>query len=246
MTDQGKLDKLIRTIRALKAKAEGTNNEVEAATFAAKAAEMMAQYGLEEAQLKVEEQSTIEADRDRHNWTWAPERQMVTALCRLYMVRPVTHGGDRKLWTLIGRKHNIMMVKEMAEYLKQTTNRLSSQWRKSRGATSSEMFDFRKGCFMRLAERIDELRRAQERAAAPQWHANGNPGNLPALYQQEHKMVTQFRDAMFPNLGKGRHANIKMGMASHYGRQAGDGVSLNRQVSSSGNGTTGTLMIGRR
>ena len=38
---------------------------------------------------------------------------------------------------------------------------------------------------MRLAERLEEMRKQQALAAAPRYTATGNPGNLPALYENE-------------------------------------------------------------
>jgi len=243
---QSRLDKVLRVIRALKAKAEGTNNEAEAAAFAAKAAEMMAQYGLEEAQLSVEEQSGIEKDEFNDGWSISPARKhLASAVCRLYMVRPILTG--HKNWTLVGRKHNIVMCREMMEYLVNTTQRLSSQWKRENGATEGQRTDFKRGCFVRLTERIGELRKQQEQAAQPKFNAKGNPENLPALYQQEKSLVDRQVAVFFPNLGKSRRSTVHMGAAASHGYAAGGSVSLNRQVGgASRGGSGGGFLLGKR
>jgi Protein of unknown function (DUF2786) len=239
--EQSKLDKLIRVIRALKAKAEGTNNENEAAAFTAKAAEMMAQYGLEEAQLAVEEQSPIEEVTEKQDWSSPSRRALAVAVCRLYMVRPLL-ANQKGHWILIGRKHNIMMAKEMCDYLVKTTLRLSNTWRKENFASNAQMIDFRKGCFIRLGERIGELRRQQEQAEAPKFHPGGNPANLPALRGQEKDLLDEYLKRTRPHLRYARRSTIRTGAAASAGYAAGGTVSLSRQVG----GKSSSHLIGHR
>jgi Protein of unknown function (DUF2786) len=245
MTNEDNMNKTLRIIRALRAKAEGTDNEAEASAFMAKVSELMAQHGLEEAQLDVKEQSGIDHERTAEkSWDASPSRQqLVYALSRLYMVQIVKHPSSEQRWSLIGRKHNIVMVREMAEYLIGTTRRVSNKWGRETGNSGRSVIDFRKGCFDRLRERVDLLRKQQIEAATPQYNARGNPQNLPALYAQENSLVLSERDRIFPRLGKARASSIRMGSAAMHGRQAGDSISLNRQVSSGGR--SGAMLIGK-
>lgn len=237
--DEKKLDDLLRKVRALRAKAESTGSEAEATAFAAKAAEMMAQYGLEEAQLRVEEQSGVEHVQGKQDWSSPSRRALAAAVCRLYMVKPIV-GRERGEWILVGRKHNIVMAQEMTDYLVGATRRLSVAWRKENRETQSAMIDFRKGCFMRLTERVSEMRRQQAESEQPVY-SGSNPGNLPALYKTELALANDYAHQHW-NLGRGKSRNIKMGNAAEHGRRAGDGVSFNQQISGR---RQGAALLGR-
>jgi hypothetical protein len=244
MNDEKKIDKLLRTIRALRAKAEGTNNEAEAAAFAAKVAEMLAQYGLEESQLDVQEQSEIGHEYDvAKEWSTSPARRILAnSVCRLYSVRCIMPGNKGGKWTIIGRKHNIVMAKEMMTYLVKTTVRLSGQWRKENFMPHSEAIDFRRGCFERLAQRLTDLRHEQHRRAAPVFNSSGNPQNLPALYMKESDLVNGYMKANF----QFRSSKVKAGgrgVGAADGRRAADRVSLSPQV---GGGSGGGFLLGRK
>ena len=116
--DEKKLQDLLRKIRALKAKAEdASTTEAESMAFTAKVAEMLAQYGLEESQLKVEDQEQLGHEETLEKlWNASPARRvLVHAVCKLYMVHTLRYSAGMKkgTWVLIGRPHNIIMVKEM-------------------------------------------------------------------------------------------------------------------------------------
>lgn len=249
MSDQAKLDDVLRRIRALRAKAEKTDNEHEAAAFAAKVAEMLAQYGLEEAQLAVEERSGGDIGHEEtviKEWDASPARRlMALAVCRLYMVKPILPARRKgHPWTLIGRKHNIIMTKEMVLYLIDTTIRLSRKWRRENAALASDEIDFRRGCFERLIERVNEIRLRQEQGAQAQFSAQGNPQNLPALYQQEMTMLKQYMKSNF-DTRKAKMTGIRTGAAAEHGRSAANSIGLNTQVSGS-RPAGGGFLLGKR
>ena len=233
---------LLRKIRALRAKAESSGTtEAESAAFAAKAAEMLAAHGLEEAQLAVDEQTGIGHESGPVDWSDSPARRlMASAVCRLYGVKPLIVVRKSTPWTLIGRKGNVVMAVEMTACLIKATKRLSSEWgRANRGGNT---IDFRRGCFQRLSERLVELRKRQEESEAPVYSPSGNPGNLPALFQQEKSLITAYKNAHFRTRRISMSAG-RIGDAAQEGRRAGDGVSLHRQVSGGGGGG---LLISRR
>jgi hypothetical protein len=231
--DQKKTDDLLRKIRALKAKAEGAGTtEAEAMVFTAKVAEMLTKHGLEEAQLRVEDQLQMGHEAFERHWNASPARHvLVVAVCRLYLVHTIryTKGSGKGTWILIGRKHNIIMVREMAEYLIKTVLRLSNQ---HGDETGGDVVDFRRGCFMRLAERLEEMRRKQAQAAVPQYNtATGNPGNLPALYKSELDLARAYVVQHWGEpVGPVRAANVKQGWDAMAGRAAADRISLHQQV----------------
>src|SRR5215475_1819621 len=136
MTDQKKLDDLLRKIRGLKAKAEDDAvSEAEAASYAAKVQELLAKHGLEEAQLDVKDQEQMGHDETFEKlWNASSARRvLVIAICRLYFVYTIryTRGSKTGTWILIGRPHNIAMAKDTADYLIKTVLRLGREYKRS-------------------------------------------------------------------------------------------------------------------
>lgn len=243
MHDDTKIKALLDKIRKLKAKADdASTTEEESLAFAAKVAELLAQHGLEEAQLATEDQEQLEHEDHVSNWNSSPARRvLVIAICKLYMVTPLVRSAKGQPWTLVGRKHNIFMVKEMSTYLIKTTIRLSNQY--GRDFPEGDVIDFRRGCFKRLSERIIEMHWQSVRAAQPVYTPQGNPGNLPALIENEFDLMRGYIQQKFGKLGKLRKQRVRMttlsGLAGH---AAGDKISLNQQV---GSGKSNHL-IGRK
>ena len=240
MHDEAKLAALLKKIRALKAKAEDPSvTEHEALAFTAKVQELLGQYGLEEAQLKVEERTEVGHEDVTANWNNSVARRaLIIAICHLYMVSPIIYKHS-KAWSLVGKPHNIIMVKEMAKYLIKTTLRLSNQYGKEH--PEANIVDFRRGCFARLAERLNDLRWDQEKQAT-QYTPQGNPGNLPALYENEKQLTKAYISKKWPHTGTYKMRGIKQGWDAQAGRAAGDSISLNRQVA----GGRSNHLIGRK
>lgn len=234
-------EKLLRTIRALRAKAEDPSvTEAEAMMFTAKVAELLAKHGLEEAQLSVEEQSGLEHEAgEEKEWNKSQGRKiLVSSVCRLYMVQCYMTGPR---WTLIGRRASIAVAREMVNYLLKTTVRLSNEYARATGGSRTE---FRKGCLIRLAQRVTKMRLDQERSAAPKFSGAGNPGNLPALYMTELDLAQQYmRDRLgIRKLGTARaKVRFRSETDAAAGARAGDSVSLSPQL-----GGGGAMLIGGR
>jgi uncharacterized protein DUF2786 len=230
-----KQEALLKRIRALKAKAEDAGTtEAESLAFAGKVQELLSQYNLELSQLSFEEQedSPVSHEDYNANWNTSPARRMLAiAVCNLYYVKPLIR--TKGPWVLIGRKHNLIMAKEMAAYLIQTTIKISNAW--GRATPGGNVVDFRRGCFKRLSERLGELYWEQAKKAAPQYTPQGNPGNLPALYMSEEKLLDNYVTARWkPRAHRARP--IKQGYSAMAGRQAGNTISLHRQMGSNGGG----------
>jgi Protein of unknown function (DUF2786) len=232
--DEKKTEELLRKIKLLKRKADdpGTT-EAESLAFAAKVADMLAQHGLEEASLDLNAQEAEVGHEDYiSNWNSSPaRRRLAIAVCNLYFVKPIIRLGKKQPWSLVGRKHNILLVKEMATYLIKTTVRLSNQY--GRENPLGNVIDFRRGCFARLSERITTMYYEQQRAKA-EYTPQGNPMNLPALYRNEEDMMRRYIGKVWPRLGVIKQRPIKQGISAMAGRAAGDKISLNQQVSSAG------------
>jgi hypothetical protein len=226
-----KMNDIMRRIRALKIQAEdkGTT-EAEALTFANKVSELLAKYNLEEAQLDLKHQEDIGHEDYASNWNASPARRaLAIAVCRLYYVKPLIRRKKGQPWSLVGRKHNIIEAKDMTEYLIRTTLRLGSQW--GRVNPGEDIVDFKRGCFARLIERITEMYLAQASSTSPVWKPSGNPGNLPALYRNEEKLMADYVHRVWPHAGIHRAKIIERTGAAIAGRAAGDKISLSRQVS---------------
>jgi hypothetical protein len=74
------------------------------------------------------------------------------------------------------------------------------------------------------------LYKQQAKKKQPQWNAIGNPGNLPALYMNEERLLQSYTNAHW-NVGAYRQKGIlHRGDSAFAGRAAGDKISLTRQV----------------
>jgi len=139
--------------------------------------------------------------------------------------------------------HRWTMVREMSEYLIKTTLRLSREWKKNTGMPQREVIDFRRGCMVRLTERVREMWHAQSRANAPVYTSAGNPGNLPALYGREVDLIKAYGSKHFNLRWVASNTKIKMGAAAAEGRRAADTVSFSKQV---GAASRSSYMIGSK
>lgn len=242
-----KMDDLLRRIRALRAKAEKTDNEHEAAAFAAKARQLLAEHDLEEAQLDVSSAppNDVEHHPSVRDWNQSPARRMLAgAVCRLYDVRALIANKRSDGLILVGRRASIVMVKEMMEYLVTTTIRLSRKWAKENLAPDREMIDFRRGCFDRLRERVLELKQNQD-AEKPVYTPRGNPQNLPAVYARDREIVEARVRQLYPSLTRVKQ-KINVGATGlTHGRAAGDTIGLHRQIEGGGSGGVAGL-IGKK
>lgn len=233
---------LARKIRALMAKANDPSvTEAEAASYAAKVQELLVKNGLAMSDVKKDdetERGDIGASTHKDAWKSPARKTLLRAVCRFYMCEAVYLKS--KVWTIVGRPHNVAVAIEMTSYLIQTTVRLSNAY--GRANIGSNIIDFRRGCMARLAERLVEMRRAQERQT-PEYRPDGNPGNLPALFVSERKMVLHAAERAIPGFTFVKARSLKQGLDAACGREAANGVSLQTQV---GGGGGGRLAIGSR
>jgi hypothetical protein len=226
---------LMRKIRLLMAKAQGTTNENEAAAFAEKVQQMLLENGLSAADIdtsagqRPEEVAEHAPDaRGGRDFLKSPARRILMgAVCKFYMCSYLRWGSERLV--VVGKRANAEVAVEMMNYLLATTVRLSNEYARAQGSRSGSAVatDFRKGCMLRLAERLDSLRRERERAAQrPQ-----TGSNLPALFVGESQLVAEY----IKNRGvrSGRPVRMKVGDHATAGRRAADGIGLQPQVRSS-------------
>lgn len=232
---------LARKIRALMAKANDPSvTEHEAASYAAKVQELLVKNGLAMADVRKDdetEKGEIGLQRFKEVWKSPARKALLRAVCRYYMCEAVSPGRSGMDWTIIGRPHNVVVAIEMTDYLINTTIRLSNAY--GRANIGANKIDFRRGCMLRLAERlIHEL--VAQRSQKQEYKSDGNPGNLPALFVSEEKQVKQFMHSKMDIQYKAGRS-IKQGSDAERGREAANGIGLNRQVG----GGAGRLAIGK-
>jgi hypothetical protein len=238
---------LIDKIRKLRAKADDpSTTEAEASLFAAKVAELLAQHGLSESHLEVDDpdKSAVVSEVWFGDYlTEAWRRAICNSAARLYFCVGYSQdvggvGKKKRNHVFVGKPHNVAVARDMSDYLIQTTLRLGRTYRQA-GRTRTEHINFMKGCGVRLAERLNELYKAQT-ASAPQRATNGNPSNLPALYADEATLVAEYLKAHTKLRDMRGHIQVYTNGAAA-GRAAGNTVSLSAQVAGSRRSNT---MIG--
>lgn len=234
-------EKLVERIRALRRKAEDPSvTEAEAMAFMTKVQELLAANSLSMQDIELSEEQEDKIDKHEYAEIWkSPARRFVLrAVCRLYMCEAVGpgRGSTDRRWTIVGRKANVIVAVEMTDYLIKTTVRLSKRYVKEH--PGADPIDFRRGCMARLCERCLELVK-QQTQAAPVFQANGNPGNLPALYQNERQLINHVLRSM--GTVSRRAKGLRQGADAIAGRAAAENIGLHTQIGA----RSGRLMIGR-
>lgn len=233
---------ILEKIRKLNAKAQDNSvTEEEAALYAQKVAELLQRHNLTEAALAVEDRLNDPVTEDRMqngktNDPWAKSLASVVAelyFCDVYLR---SLNGKTKI-CFVGKPHNIEIAMSMTDYLIKTIGRLASAYANSPDAKMDFNWTFtrarngfERGAGGRLYWRIRDMIRAQNREA-PQRSASGNPANLPALYQDEKKLVDVYLKSLGLRAGRGRGSDTSGNHAAR-GRAAADGISLGAQVGS--------------
>lgn len=127
------------TIRALLAKARGTDNSHEAQAFYMKASELMLKYNIEEDKLGT--RSDLVRGNDRYDssdkWLWL----LGASAAKLFHVNVLV--SENGLSYFAGRPHNVAMAEEM---LVQLTDQVNKYYRMAlpKGLTKSDRSTFRR------------------------------------------------------------------------------------------------------
>lgn len=234
---------LIKRMRALLAKASDPGvTEAEAEAFGAKVQELLARHNMSEADL-AEKKETIGAERDKTFTQMSSWRiNLYRATCLFYMCRLVKYGSDHV--RVVGTPSNAAVAREMYGYFLKTTTRLAAEYLEKNGpapgfAPGRTTEDFKRGCSMRIAARLDDMRKATMDKSA-EWKSPGNPGNLPALMQSQALAVKAYAVNVLGTT-KGKARNMRIGDPGAAGWKAGESVGLNTQLKAGG----GRLAIGK-
>lgn len=225
MTDLA-TDALLDQIAKLRAKAEGTNNPHEAELFAAKVAELLAKHNLDEAMLRSRDAEREQGPIGEHPFglrvpdAWR-ERIMAGVAklyyCKLLYTRRRSGQADARSWRFVGREHNAIVAKAMAEYLFATVKRMAREYSSERSLQSN----FRKGAGDRLYNRMLELAAAQRATPA----AGAGDGTALMVLTEDQALADYLA-----NTPTGKSRSHKHGAGSHAGWEAGGRIGLNTQV----------------
>ncbi len=231
--------KIIERIRALLALASNNPSEAEAASAAERAAKLMAEHHLAQAEIEaaggeVEEDSIgseLIDDGKGYNETW--KRVLLFAIRRLFGVELISMSGKV---TAFGRLSDVQTVKYTYAYLtNEIENQAQAYWisigpveRLASAGKRSACNDFRRGAAGRLQARMLEMRReqdARDRAA----RAAASPGALLVIQRGALEVQDAYRAflrsqnlrAAKPSSTRGRDSD-----AAKAGRAAGDSMRI--------------------
>lgn len=215
---------LLDRIAKLQAKAAGTTNQAEAELFAAKVAELLAKHNLDEAMLRARDTEREQGPIGRHPFgTRVPDawrERIVSGVARVYFCRvtfKLRNGkADPHTWTFVGREHNAIVAKAMAQYLIATVKRMAREY----SPISRDQKNFRKGAGDKLYQRLWDL---AESMRAEQTGASN--GTAMVVRTEDQALADYLGDIQ---LLKGK--THKHGSGSYEGWEAADGISLNTQI----------------
>lgn len=243
-------EQLIAKINKIMALAANNPNEEEAASAAAKAQALLAEYNLTHADLSkadkpMSDTFVFESTKTKR-WTWEPGLGL--AVAQLYFCAYFHRdyrNEDMRQHMFVGAKHNTEIAWLMFEYLSKTTQRLAQAGCKGlpKREHSPYRTEFRIQCSLRLQNRLIKRRRQAEQGEAKaveimdDGSAVETTRNLPALlttYKQELDRATSYMNSKYKikmvktKLATGLHAK---GAAD--GARAGEAIGLDPQVGKS-------------
>lgn len=221
MSDRQIPENVLNRVRKLLAVAnDGRGNENEAANAAAMAQSIIAEYGLEMAQLadKPSDDPSAKRTKASHNRAamYSYQRKLMEAIAAAYFCRyfineehAESFGKMRKVkrHVLLGRAINVQAATMVYDYLVDTMDRLLPwQGMEKRGKNALLWLD---GCSDRLAERMKQKRidmeaeskRKQQEEAMRSRHPGAAPGNalvLSDLYSNEDDLNEDFMQGLEP------------------------------------------------
>ncbi len=212
-------EKLIDKIRKLMAKANGTDNQDEAALFMEKVQELLVRNDQADiGELTEDSVGVMEGERIKPRYDTPWFRGLANRVAKYYMcgfVRyRVTGARDHNTYCFVGRQSRIIVASQMFAYIEQTIYRLSNEASKD-GIVRR---NFQKGAAINMAWRLENML-AKSKA--------DNPGNLPALYDEA---MSEVNDHM-KGIKRIKSRQIVLGGAGYSaGIAAANNISMNAQV----------------
>jgi hypothetical protein len=220
---------IVRKIRALFAKANSVDSEAEAASFVAKAQELLAKHNIELIDETVEDakvgEKTCGFKYLSPLWTSLHGQVARLYFCDLYISGEFFDKPKQKFvkrLIFVGKDRNTEVAMDVADYLSKTIIRLSRVHSKD----SRRQIDFQKGCIHGLYRRMKEMMKASISQPV------GDSGGLPAIYESEQKLVRAYLDHL--KLRQGRAGKpTRLTGSVQAGMEASKNISLGNQLGSS-------------
>lgn len=229
--------KLVQKIQQLMAHAEGTNNEHEAAAFAAKAQELMLRHNLTEGDLTQGETPQAVRDEltlaDTSGWVDQLFSGVATAHgCTIVIGRrwrQGTVGKNDRVITVFGRPTNVEIVKYLGTYLFREIRRLRGQ----AGGSNAYKNSYAMGAALAVVKRLRE--------GLAEFQSTADSKALVVVMNAE---ALALRDATYPKLASGRSSSLS-GNGWRAGAAAGQNIALNKGIAGSTN-HAGQFLLGGR
>lgn len=231
--------RLLDRIRALLAKAEATNYPDEADTYTAKAAELIAKYGINQAMLAAAggRRDAIDQQRiDIDNPYSTDKARLLGAIARALRCRVVNWGTPRKTayCILVGYESDRERVELLyTSLLLQAVGQLTrvrppavNSWSWD-GPSAAEIARHRRSWFIGFtAAARQRLQAIEAHAAAQADTSSGTPGTALVLADRR-TQVERYFDEQYPDLDAGRKSKATLDPdAYHAGHQAGQRADL--------------------
>lgn len=228
-------DEVLKKIRKLLNRSKDTSGSTEGERDQAlrMAHALLARHNLDIAELE----SRGQVDNDRgvlrktfYGRPWARSVARAVAdmsFCHyLYMSRSGTKDVSH---IFVGREANAITASEMSSYLVESINREAKKFQRDRKLVNDSYRAFAWGAAAAITRRCRELRAAAERANES---TPGSGSGLVVYQANENAANQELIDKAFPKTSKGRSGQeINDLGAARSGREYGETVSLNRQVS---------------
>jgi hypothetical protein len=232
MTEEKIRETLISKLQKLQAKANDPNiSEEEAALFAGKVAELLAKHNLSQSELTPEEKEDEAICEDEFvenlHTCAAWSQQLSNYVAQLYFCSVMyvsIRGKQRTKIYFVGKRHNVMVAKSMFIYLSKTITKLANAYAKTQPRPTAARNGFMRGAAERMSGRLWVM----WKEATKKDTVSSNPGNLPALYEDEAKIVADFLATKNLRIKKVK-PNTDGDHAEH-GRRAADDIALNTQI----------------
>lgn len=224
-------EKILDRIRALLAKAESTTHDGEREVYLAKAIELIAKYGIDEALLaaKADTRQIPGHRRITIDGAYSKEKASLLGwLVEAFGGQAVLHNRGRKAVavTLIGFEADLERTELLYTSLLLQAMRQLAQVRPEadpwawEGPSRQSVAAFRRSWFVGFASRVTTRVRAAEKGAVQE--ATRTEGTSTALVLVDRKaQVEQYKVELFPKLGKPRTHKVDP-HAYRQGTQAGD------------------------
>lgn len=254
--DEKAKEKLINRIRQMVGMSQ-VDNENEAALFAEKAQALLAEYNL--SMSDIEQKSTgpqfiIDGELQTESLPW--RRSLASAVAEMYFCSyfytfvkkwtPTRKCGYIRYdkHSFVGEQHNVIIATEIFNYLDGTVDRLAKQGSMKYPVRERTPYitTFRHAAATRLYWRIKDAI-AQAKRGGMKSADTGKALVVANLYDQTNQLLKAFLEQEF---GKMKTSKVKH-TVSHAGglrdgREAGDSISLNKQVG----GSNSTHLIGKK